>query len=101
MKSKFINGLFIKFRIIKINKGFLKDQRILIYGKIKYENEKLMIIPKYFIGSGMVEFEESAENSMHQINHKLFNMLIFLVILSFVHFSIKTFFKKDEKKIKK
>jgi hypothetical protein len=60
-----------------------------------------MIIPQFFIGSGIVEFEDTVEHSLNKINHKLFNLLVLLAIISLTHLGYKLIFAKDDQIEKK
>jgi len=76
----------------------IKNQRILIYGKLNLiGTNKYIIYPELLIGSGLVEFEEYVEFNKNKINFRLFNLLLFLTSLTLVHFTFKTFFKSENK----
>ena len=56
-----------------------------------------MVTPRLFIGSGLVELEDYVEYAKNKINMKLFNFLLFMVSLTIVHYTFKTFFKSEKK----
>jgi hypothetical protein len=77
----------------------LLNQKILIYGKVNHINpNKYTITPKYFIGSGLVEFEELIQHLKHQKNLRIFNILVILAIYTFIDFTRKSFFIKPTDK---
>jgi hypothetical protein len=83
-------------RVVKYDKGILKDSRVLFYGKVgvnTQECNKFVIKPEYFIGSGLVEFEEMVEDITNNINFGLNRVLFFLVFLTFLHFAYRSFMK--------
>ena len=69
----------------------------MIYGKIKYAGPNIfMIQPQLFIGSGLVEFEEYVEFAKNKINIRLFNILLFMVGITLLHFTYINFFKLQD-----
>ena len=92
-KLKFFSIKNKSDRIILSEKGIMNNSRILIYGTIKYENKNYSILPKFLIGSGIVEFEECVENITNNINLNLHKWLVFLFFLSLIHILYKIFLK--------
>jgi hypothetical protein len=79
-------------KLYLLERGVIKNQRILVYGKI-YKNHKLSIKPEILIGSGIVEFEELIEYTKNKLNTRLFNITVCLFVFSFLHFSYKNLTK--------
>jgi hypothetical protein len=74
-----------------INRGIVKDQRILIYGTVGKGLKNFTIKPEIIIGSGIVEFEELLEFTKNKLNMRLFNLTLCLAGLGVIHFGYKTF----------
>jgi len=69
----------------------------LIFGNIKYTGPNAYSIhPRLFIGSGLVEFEEYVEYAKNKINIRLFNILLFMVGITLLHFTYVNFFELQD-----
>jgi hypothetical protein len=74
---------------LSVDRGFVKMQRVLIFGKLIYKNDNFYLKPRLFIGSGLVEYEELIEFLKAKQNVKIFNMLLLFSGISLIHFIIK------------
>jgi hypothetical protein len=74
---------------LTVDRGFVKMQRVLIFGKLISKNNDFYIKPRLFIGSGLVEFEELIEFLKAKQNVRVFNLLLLFSGISLAHFIIK------------
>lgn len=81
-----------------INKGFIKDQRILILGKLEFNllSKSISVNPYMIICSGAVEFEEIIEYLIAKQNNKLFNVLAVMFLLTVIHAILNYNIKKTK-----
>lgn len=98
------NNLFL------VKKGIVKDQRILVLGKIKgVDNVKngeqsISVKPKALICSGLVEFEEMIEYLKTESSTRMFQTVVILIFLTVVDAAYKGyiyFVHRNDKKISK
>jgi hypothetical protein len=69
-------------RIFIIEKGLSENQRVLVFGKLSFNSNSVLIKPKLVICSGLVEFEEMIEYLRESRSKRMFQISIILGLLA-------------------
>ncbi len=88
-----------KKKIYSISKGISQNQRILVLSSLNFpSSNKILLKPQLIICSGLVEFEEMIEYLKNKRSVALFQITIFISLLTLIDFLNKSFSSKDKAK---